>query len=524
MLLVFDTDKIKEFVFGTNKLKEIRGASSILDDLNRNRTFKELQRIFDLDDDDKIYANGGSAVFKNIPESRANEGIAVIKELYRKNTITASVTGISYQQIDDGYKAKEVGKLIRKEKEGKHFEDGLGDSSQDFLNLPFMKYCDSCGVLPAVTQEKEDNKNKICLCDVCRLKREENFNIRKKGSYIYKRINKDIKMKLNKDIDVSYAEEFDNIKDRKGFIGIIYADGDGMGEKLEKIETLSELREFSNTVDNAVYHAVEKSIIDYLPMNIVKKGDKPIIGNFDVLMLGGDDIIMAVPGDKAVQIAVNILEEFHKLTKEKYSLSVGVVIAHHNFPFQQLLDYAEKLLKVAKKKRSELKRVDDNSYKSGMISFLNITSDIPTDVNAYFNENMTRKILNKREILNKKYQFHWQAYTVEQMKELIKLINDLKKNKIPMSKVNLLREALLFGSLKASVEFLNFLIHVKNVNKRRIIEFLGNREFGEIAQIPWIELIPMRFFAPRIEKTPKKRYSTPLYDLTRLFRFIQEEK
>lgn len=34
-LVALDTDHIKRYVFATNKLKEIRGASSILDHLNR---------------------------------------------------------------------------------------------------------------------------------------------------------------------------------------------------------------------------------------------------------------------------------------------------------------------------------------------------------------------------------------------------------------------------------------------------------------------------------------------------------
>jgi hypothetical protein len=35
-LIAFDTNAIKQYVFGTDKLREIRGASSILDNLNRD--------------------------------------------------------------------------------------------------------------------------------------------------------------------------------------------------------------------------------------------------------------------------------------------------------------------------------------------------------------------------------------------------------------------------------------------------------------------------------------------------------
>jgi hypothetical protein len=36
-LVAMDTDHIKQYVFATDKLKEIRGASSILDRLNREK-------------------------------------------------------------------------------------------------------------------------------------------------------------------------------------------------------------------------------------------------------------------------------------------------------------------------------------------------------------------------------------------------------------------------------------------------------------------------------------------------------
>ena len=35
LLVSFDTDRIKEYIFATGRLREIRGASAILDELNR---------------------------------------------------------------------------------------------------------------------------------------------------------------------------------------------------------------------------------------------------------------------------------------------------------------------------------------------------------------------------------------------------------------------------------------------------------------------------------------------------------
>ena len=60
-LIAFDTDHIKGYVFGTSKLKEIRGASSRLDYLNRVLTREKAEsKAFGAT---TIYAHGGSALF-----------------------------------------------------------------------------------------------------------------------------------------------------------------------------------------------------------------------------------------------------------------------------------------------------------------------------------------------------------------------------------------------------------------------------------------------------------------------------
>src|SRR2546430_5988649 len=58
-LVAFDTNHIKSYVFGTDRLKEIRGASSLLDRLNRD----VMPKLAESHDGTKIYVNGGSGLF-----------------------------------------------------------------------------------------------------------------------------------------------------------------------------------------------------------------------------------------------------------------------------------------------------------------------------------------------------------------------------------------------------------------------------------------------------------------------------
>ena len=61
-LIVFDTPGIKQFVFGTDALAEVRGASALLDQLNRFETEKRLCQALGADVT-KIFANGGTGQF-----------------------------------------------------------------------------------------------------------------------------------------------------------------------------------------------------------------------------------------------------------------------------------------------------------------------------------------------------------------------------------------------------------------------------------------------------------------------------
>jgi len=57
-LIVGDTPSVKKFVFGTSKLKEIKGTSAILDYLNRHETPRIAEKIWP--GVEIIYANGGT--------------------------------------------------------------------------------------------------------------------------------------------------------------------------------------------------------------------------------------------------------------------------------------------------------------------------------------------------------------------------------------------------------------------------------------------------------------------------------
>jgi hypothetical protein len=91
-LVALDTDHIKQYVFATDKLKEIRGASSLLDRFNRD-TMGRL--AWEMDKDAlTIYTAGGSGFFL-LDAGRAGEFLARVRQ--ECGTMTgggATVTGV----------------------------------------------------------------------------------------------------------------------------------------------------------------------------------------------------------------------------------------------------------------------------------------------------------------------------------------------------------------------------------------------------------------------------------------------
>lgn len=87
-LIAIDTDHIKGYVFATDTLKEIRGASSLLDRLNRD-VMPELAKSYG---GVKIYANGGSGLFLIDSANAVKFGMQLQHEYRRMTAGGASIT------------------------------------------------------------------------------------------------------------------------------------------------------------------------------------------------------------------------------------------------------------------------------------------------------------------------------------------------------------------------------------------------------------------------------------------------
>ena len=178
-LVSIETVKIKDFIFSTNKLKLIRGASYLLDYMNQVQVPRILKKygleykakelvneIYDISNDDEffkqvdekiddaidkriLYIGAGNAKFLVDSEKTAEKICKEIKEIYKSLAPSAKIVG-EYYEIKENEKIWDgIDELAQKTAEKK--SEGFPVLN---IDLPFAVKCDLSGSEPAVISYK----------------------------------------------------------------------------------------------------------------------------------------------------------------------------------------------------------------------------------------------------------------------------------------------------------------------------------------------------------------------------------
>jgi len=491
-LIAFDTDHIKGYVFGTNRLKEIRGASSILDRLNRVETVR-IAKDFDAE---KIYAHGGSALF--IVDSQHAEALGkAVQKLYHEKTgggasITYALQIIPDNDAPDIKKAEQLGENVtmadvlkllrlrlRQAKDSLHMpvQPENGAQQDDVLaQITFPSHallctCESCGVFYAYdlwqgSEDADDDEGRYCR--MCIGKRQEDRDVK----YKFERARKThlptetlwghILASLNEDYLPSAPpfpqrpKDFNVFRDfthGKEYLGLIYADANNMGKVFENLKTLEQVEKLAERIDEAVFKAMGHAISTHLPLQ----------GNtfpFDVLLVGGDDIVIVTPADKAIQVAYTLAEEFHRFAGE-YTLSIGVVLAPVKYPFSLQHELVEETLKAAKKSGAmEVRNTSSNNrQEQSRINFVVVTG------NTSLNYEKQYKEMHRKSTAHYKNEFYatLRPYALSDLRWLLDQLKQGNEKRLGRTKLHQLREAIL--KLNQTTAILESLALLRNWKK-----------------------------------------------------------
>lgn len=516
-LMSVETVKIKDFIFSTNKLKLIRGASYLLDYLNQKEVPEILER-YDIKDKEIIYVGAGNAKFFVDSKEKAENIAKDIKRIYKVKAPNAKIA-IVYREIDNKAGEKVWDSLDRLAEEIA-IEKSKGFSILN-IDLPFVKKCPLCEKNPAVVSienlRADLEKLKIIgdknpteeiyreeveigqlkeqiekltsgngyICEECLKKLIYSNNIKIKDSEVKNERARDIgfyqmvdrefsKLKFDgKKINLDFEKKIDDYAGEKSFIGFMYSDGDGLGDFLKNIskkyknkseeDYLKFMGEFSKKLDKNTKEALLEVLIE--KKDLLLKGKKNSVGEF--LIVGGDDVCAIFNSKYVLEISKEFQKKFEE-KMEKYTTakgidnritsSSGVVLAKAKVPAYHLFDQALTLQKSAKAKRHKA-----NFPKTGYIDFQVIGSEGCVDIKTFRKKISPKEDREKNIKENKTIERPYSIVKEEGTKEfqsLIDIIKKLKKNNFPKTKLRYLYDLKRNENLEEfekKMEFINIL-------------------------------------------------------------------
>ena len=374
-VIVIDTPSIKKYVFGTDPLNEIRGASARLDRLNREDMERCLKEYPGMGRVEKIYANGGSAQFlvHSCDAATIKEACENMVRYIREQTggEVGVVYGIAPFKDDASYPgaARMAHFQLRCQRE-------FATCHRSASLIPIMMGCESASDLPASQISRDGD----ILSKSSYVKAEEGRNTRHYGLWSgwMEHLADTGPWSAKEHWQELRCKRITEIGDRSswdGYLAVVYADGNAIGKFVQTIDQPETFRQFSRIVDESIREACFSSLNQILKPEIDKVREVSEQQRHlellpaDILLLGGDDLLVAVPADRALDFALMVTNEFERLTKEKiaglsdaetqffrdrlgsegFTISCGVAVARSNYPFYLALDLAEQLLKNAKR-------------------------------------------------------------------------------------------------------------------------------------------------------------------------------
>ena len=271
---------------------------------------------------------------------------------------------------------------------------------------------------------------------------------------------------------------------------------------------------------NSVFRALAKSLTTRV---IKRQAEKPgeeetvCLVPFEIITIGGDDVLLIVPADAALDVARRISQYFgEEMAKAKHkeertlTMSVGVVLAQHHTPVRTLRDLAGQLLKHGAKVRRRQTKKDGKP--EACIDFLVLKSQAMLGSTLgelrseppYLIERAGEKLLLTHS-----------PYTLSEVEDLMGDLKDLRENAFPTSQLHLLTSTLQKGRYSATLFYQYQIARLQKANEEQaqILIDLGQRwsPAHSVDPTPWART-----------HTRGAKYQTALPDLAELYDFVPE--
>lgn len=292
------------------------------------------------------------------------------------------------------------------------------------------------------------------------------------------------------------------------YLGLIHADGNGLGEALIKIKNRFQdgaeyavmLRLFSDNLEKATEEAAQKATERLIERYQKESGALPM----RPLVLGGDDLTVLVRADYAMQFTEDYCKAFEETTekyfKELHTVSdrkipvkltacAGIAYIKNNQPFIDAFQLAESLCSASKKIAKDVKVKENRTFIPATVTSLVVTNSFIESYDLYKKKELTIKQKEKTYVATLgAYAFDEQEASIPTLKSLRNLCQELQKEGVTASSVRKYA-TMIFGE-----------DHIAREKWRRWMELLGKdgkldglsnvlQLFGvkDVKESPWTE-------------------------------------
>jgi hypothetical protein len=490
-LAVIETQKVKSYLFASPYMRETRGASVLLDRLNRVEIRKVLDR-YDPDDIRLVYLGGGSGRVLFRYEEQACEFRDMVLTRYQEVTRNASVVVevVPRQNPKEPF-AEWVRRgvaLTQQTKSGRV-------QSIPLLAGRWIRNCSSCGFEPASAPPYYEH-GQHWLCTACRIKRdevnrlyesvkpgEERRRLLKHSSVLKVSYSKDFIFTTlaerceSRDFRVALPQDFDDIglfALPANYMGFIYADGNSMGEVVKSLGRLFPQDEaacaaytaFSEIVDRSTREAAVDAVLENVPTQSRRNGARYLPAEF--VLAGGDDLMLAVPAHNALDVAVSFIEKYQEKTLSLQSeyvtdgrlprpfascgltTSAGIVLAHCHYPVSDLMSLSAELMKMAKRKAAAIAGTESKHHQAintGTLDFIVLNESGSESAKERRNREYATSLPSGRVC-----SLTQRPYTTFEARRFLATIREMKEAETPRSKLKALYPVLFKSPLQAQFE------------------------------------------------------------------------
>lgn len=524
--LFFEARGIQSYIFDSGKMKEMVGASELVKDLcdtKLNEVIKQLQLSEIIPQNKSDSAKIKNMAANQVFFSRRSGG--VFTAIFSDKAIRDRFLGLWSILVTTLVPGLETVNAVSENNDLEQLIKGTYDQLGYNRNYPapVLPEATPMHVLaprtgkPAVVNAYMQDGSRVWTDEASLVKRDvaESKSSSSLSNSFLTESKKNFYFPKNLEFDSEGKCEFP-FRSASRYLGLIHADGNGLGQSLIKIKNRFDdgaeyavmLRLFSDKLEKSTKEAAQKAT-DNL---ISKYGSEAGLLPLRPLVLGGDDLTVLVRADYAMQFTQDYCKAFEEATElnfkeiteasdgkipAKLSACAGIAYIKNNQPFMDAFELAESLCSESKKVSKSLGR----ELIPASVTSLVVTNSFIQTYDQFKEKELTILKGNRKYVATfGTYALNDDEKDIPTLKALRNLCNEFKKDGVTSSQVRQYA-TMIFDDENISREKWRRWMEVleKNKAQQRLIELMQELKIENPKESPWT-----------------KDFTTPVFDALQL--------